>query len=266
MFKNREFIKVYAAGLTLGLLGGIFIYLNQPVKWEAKALVGLAKTYQPLKIDVSQTQSQAPSGFDIIEGMPIVLERLRSPSFLATAAKRDADNKVLDSLNNGNCSCVNAKPLKNNEALIISIAGESSELSKNSLSAVVAELKYRHSILLEKYKDGVEAKALVKDQEADALSSELIALTNRIRTEKTNMNQAIKDGMLVMIMEASLEKKLNKSIQIRDLTSTFSIRQTELLEPIWVTKKILFSSLLSASMFGMLSGLFLSLCWLRLRA
>ncbi|MDO9399234.1 MAG: hypothetical protein Q7T79_00895 [bacterium] len=250
--------KVYVAGAVLGLLLGVLLYAFQPVRWEAQALVRLAQT------STSQ-QNQITSEFNAIEDVPVVIERLKSRSFMSEVIKRAKTDGVADILNQDKCNCVTIKLIKNNDALIISVVGSTSELAKISADAIVEELKFKHSVMLDEYKSGIEHKALDVDRETEALSKNIAILADSMQSgkDKADDAQAVSKGILIMTMQTDLEKKRSQSTELRDLMSSFHSRGTELLEPIFVKDKRLFSSLARACLFGTLSGVFLSVLWVR---
>ena len=250
--------KVYLAGAVLGLLFSVLLYAIQPVRWEAQALVRLAQT-------ATSQQNQVTSEFNAIEDVPVVIERLKSRSFMSEVVKRAKTDGVADILNPDKCNCVTIKLIKNNDAIIISVIGNTSELAKISADAVVEELKSKHNVMLDDYKRGIEIKVLALDRETELLSKNisLLADSMKISKDKTDDTQAVSKGILIMTMQVDLEKKRNQLIELRDLTSSFNSRGTELLEPIFVREKSLFSSLWRAGLFGTLLGIFLSVLWVR---
>jgi flagellar biosynthesis regulator FlaF len=234
------------------------LYAIQPVQWEAQALVRLAQT-------AASQQNQIISEFNAIEDVPVVIERLKSRSFMSEVIKRAKTDGVADILNQDKCNCVTIKLIKNNDALIISVVGITPELAKISADAVVEELKFKHSVMLDEYKSGIEHKALAVDRETEALSKNIAVLADSMRTgkDKADDAQAVSKGILIMTMQTDLEKKRSQSTELRDLMSSFHSRGTELLEPIFVKDKRIFSSLVRACLFGTLSGVFLSVLWVR---
>jgi len=246
--------KVYLAGAVLGLLFSVLLYATQAVRWEAQALVRLA-----------QTSTSQQSEFKAIEDVPVVIERLKSRSFMSEVIKRAKTDGVADILNQDKCNCLTIKLIKNNDALIISVLGSAPELAKISTDAVVEELKFKHSILLDNYKSGIEHKALALDRETEALSKNIAVLAESMQMSKDKADdaQAVSKGILIMTMQTDLERKRSQSTELRDLISSFHSRGTELLEPIFVREKRLFSSLWRACLFGTLLGVFFSVLWVR---
>jgi len=258
MFNMERSTKVYLAGAVLGLLFGVLLYSTQAVRWEAQALVRLAQT-------ATGQQNQITSEFNAVEDVPVVIERLKSRSFMSEVVKRAKTDGVADILNQDKCNCLTIKLIKNNDALIISVVGNTPELAKISADAVVEELKFKHSILLDNYKSGIEHKALALDRETEALSKNIAVLAESMQMSKDKADdaQAVSKGILIMTMQADLEKKRSQSVGLRDLMSSFYSRGTELLEPIFVREKRLFSSLWRACLFGTLLGVFFSVLWVR---
>ncbi|PPK74144.1 hypothetical protein B0F87_11175 [Methylobacter tundripaludum] len=254
MFNMERSTKVYLTGAVLGLLFSVLLYATQAVRWEAQALVRLA-----------QTSTSQQSEFKAIEDVPVVIERLKSRSFMSEVIKRAKTDGVADILNQDKCNCLTIKLIKNNDALIISVLGSAPELAKISTDAVVEELKFKHSILLDNYKSGIEHKALALDRETEALSKNIAVLAESMQMSKDKADdaQAVSKGILIMTMQTDLEKKRSQSTELRDLISSFHSRGTELLEPIFVREKRLFSSLWRACLFGTLLGVFFSVLWVR---
>jgi len=96
MFNMERSTKVYLAGAVLGLLFSVLLYATQPVRWEAQALVRLA-----------QTSTSQQSEFKAIEDVPVVIERLKSRSFMSEVIKRAKTDGVADILNQDKCNCLN---------------------------------------------------------------------------------------------------------------------------------------------------------------
>jgi len=216
-------------------------------------------------VRLAQTSTSQQSEFKAIEDVPVVIERLKSRSFMSEVIKRAKTDGVADILNQDKCNCLTIKLIKNNDALIISVLGSAPELAKISTDAVVEELKFKHSILLDNYKSGIEHKALALDRETEALSKNIAVLAESMQMSKDKADdaQAVSKGILIMTMQTDLERKRSQSTELRDLISSFHSRGTELLEPIFVREKRLFSSLWRACLFGTLLGVFFSVLWVR---
>ena len=196
------------------MLFGVLTYVVQPVRWEAHALVRLA-SYQT-SISTS-----------MLESAPIVIERLRTPSFLVAATERAKSNHVKISQDYDKCKCVQAKLVGYKDdlsVLMITVDSNDPASSLGAADSVVKQLQFKHKELLDQYK--VEASRVVH------LQRNIDCINNKIP---------------------------------QNIIADFNLINTRLLEPIFVEEHRLFSSLLKALLFGSVLGIFLSVVWMRFK-
>lgn len=252
MFNLQHSTKIYLAGAVLGLLSSLLLYAIQPVRWEAQALVLVR-------------MAQVSYEVETIDAIPIVMERFKSPSFRLAVTKRTKMDGVADIVNEDKCNCLSIKPIKNSGALIISVVGRTPELAKATADAVVDELKFKHSEMFGYYNDRVEYKILNLEREIESLSAGISLLTVSMKTNQNKAAQTedVSKVVLIMNMQADLERRKVQAAELRDSISGFNSRGTQLLEPVFVKDKRLFSSLWRVCLFGALLGAFFSVLWVR---
>lgn len=235
----------YLIGAVLGLLIGAILYFVQPIKWKGQALVKLGQ--------ISQNQNQNQNQ-DFIEPFETVMERLKSRSFIQSVAERAKKVEIVKLLSPDEDAGMAIKSTRNGDTLIITVKGGSTELVRDSLDALVTELIFKHDAIANAYQADI-LKELTK------LDDEQVALSKRLGM--VAKSHALETGLNVIIMQHALDYKLNRSTQLRGSISSANIHPTTLIENVSVTEKRMFSSLWRACLFGLLTGTFLSVIWIR---
>ena len=234
-------MRAYIAGVVLGLLVGVVLYFVQPVQWKGQALVRIGQ--------ITQNQNQSS-----IEPLPNLIERIKSRSFVLAVAKRAKNSEIEELLDIDKRSGLTVKPVKNSDALIITVIGSSAELVQNSIDSVVAEIISKHDAILDVYQADIRKELSRLDFEIDVLSKRLATILD------------IKDlavGFEVITIQYYLDYKMNRASGLRESISSANIRPTSLIEATSISEKRVFSKLWRACLFGTLAGVFLSVLWVR---
>lgn len=243
MLRTLKFIKNYLIGILLGMLFGVLTYVVQPVRWEAHALVRLA-SYQT----------------SILETAPIVIERLKTPSFLVAATERAKSNHVKISKDYDKCKCVQAKLVGYKDdmsVLMITVDSNDPASSLGAVDSVVKQLQFKHKELLDQNKVEVENGVALIQRNIDSINSKLKLIKDQ---------PALSDSrsILMELMQTRFAAE-NRLYTHQNFPSNFNVLNTRLLEPIFVEEHRLFSSLLRALLFGSILGVFLSVVWMRFK-
>lgn len=219
MWRTLKFIKNYLIGILLGMLFGVLTYIVQPVRWEAHALLKLAH--------YSTLTSPSPSSF-ILESAPIVIERLKTPSFLVAATERAKSNHVKISQDYDKCKCVQARLIGYKDdlsVLMITVDSNDPASSLGAVDSVVKQLQFKHQELLDQFK--------------------------------------AESNSWAVLFQRNIDSTNNKILQ--NVIADYNITNTRLIEPVYVEEHRLFSSLLKALLFGSVLGIFLSVVWMRFK-
>jgi hypothetical protein len=259
MLNVEKRMTKYLIGVVLGLLIGVVLYFFQPVQWKGQALVRIGQITQ------SQSQSQSQSSSSI-EPLTTVVERLKSRSFVQAVAERGKRNEIVAMLNVEEKAGMTIKPTRNSDSLVITVVGNSSELVRASIEAVVVELISKHDAILNAYKTDIQKELSRLDAEVDILSKHIAIMSDGAMSGsscKPSEGKGVIAGFSIMTLESQLEYKLNRSSLLREAISSANIRRTSLIEPTSISEQRIFSSLLRPCLFGALLGIFLSALWVR---
>lgn len=103
------------------------------------------------------------------------------------------------------------------------------------------------------------------DFKIDVLSKRLATIldSNAVNRGKSVEERKFAFGFEVIELQHNLDYKLNRASVLRESISSTNIRPTSLIEPTFVSEKRVFSKLWRACLFGTLSGVFLSVLWVR---
>jgi hypothetical protein len=258
MFNIKKRMRDYIVGVVLGLLAGAVLYFVQPVQWKGQALVRIGQISQ------NQNQNQNQNIYSI-EPLPTLVERLKSRSFVLAVAKRAKNSEIGELLDIDKRSGLTVKPVKNSDSLIITVIGGSAELVQDSIDSVVAELISKHDAILDAYQADIRKELSRLDFEIDVLSKRLATIldSNVVDRGKSVEERNFAFGFEVIELQHNLDYKLNRASVLRESISSANIRPTSLIEPTFVSEKRVFSKLWRACLFGTLSGVFLSVLWVR---
>jgi hypothetical protein len=127
-------LKKIAAGMIAGVTVGLIVYALQPSRWEGSVLVQLGH----------------------IEGQPIeeatvVLERLKSKSFVRAVVEKSGRNDLADVLGIDGDGGLTAKLVRNSDALSISVIAPTRDLAQVSIDSAASTLFDRHRAILDSY-------------------------------------------------------------------------------------------------------------------
>lgn len=258
MFNVKIRMKKYLIGAVLGLLVGAILYFVQPVKWKAQALVRIGQ--------ISQNQNQNQNTYSI-EPLSVVVERLKSSSFILAVAERAKRSEIGELLDIDKGSGLTVKPVKTSDALIITVVGSSAELVQASIDSVVAELISKHAAILDAYQSDTRKELSRLDFETGALAKRMATRFDSkvVASGKSAKERGLASGFEIIEIQHDLEYKLNRSSLLRESISSVNIRPTSLIEPPSISEKRTLSSLWRACLFGALLGVFLSVLWVRLK-
>ena len=249
---NIKKMRGYIVGVVLGLLVGLALYYVQPVQWKGLVLVRIGQT--------SQNQN-----INSIEPLPTLVERLKSHSFALAAAKRANNNDIGELLDVDKGSGLTVKPVKNSDSVIITVIGGSAEMVQASIDSIVAELIYKHDAILDAYQVDIRKELSRLDFEIDALSKRMATIVDSkvVASGKPAEERGLVVGFEVIEIQHDLDYKLDRASLLRESISSANIRPTSLLEQPSLTEQRIFSKLWRACLFGALSGVFLSVLWVR---
>ena len=256
---NIKKMRGYIVGVVLGILSGAVLYFVQPIQWEGKALVriGVSKSQ-----GLNQNQNQNPYS---IEPQSTVIERLKTHSFVLAAAKRAKNSAIGKLLDVDKGSELTVKPVKNSDALIITVVAASAELVQASIDSIVAELISKHDAILDAYQVDIRKELSRLDFEIDVLSKRMATILDSkvLASGKPAEERGLTVGFEAIAIQHDLDYKLNRASVLRESISSANIRPTSLIEPTFISEKRVFSKLWRACLFGTLSGVFLSVLWVR---
>ena len=245
MYKAKKRFGGLIFGVVVGFLLGAVAYFVQPIHWKGQALVALVRIGQ---------MSPSQSNFSSIEPMTTAIDRLRSNSFVQGVAKRAKKSEVAALLNVDEEDGMAIKQTRNGDSLVITIVGNSSELVKTSIDAVVAELIFKHEVLLNDYERDIRKELLTLDVEVNAIYKRMEAASER---------SGMATGFTILASQNILEEKLKRASLLRESISSANIRPTSLLEPTSISERQIFSSLWRTCLLGALLGVVLSEVWVR---
>ena len=235
-------LGTYVFGAVLGLLAGALLYFVQPVKWKGQVLVRVGQISQSL---------------NSIEPFPVVVERLKSRSFIQDVAEKAKRDEISTLLNVDEDAGMNIKPIRNSDSLEIIVVGGSAELVRAAIEGVVAEIVFKHNTILESYRANSRKELARLDSEIDVLSKRMA-----VTAVKPSEGREVVAWLLIMVTQTALEFKLNQASSLREAMSA-NIRPTSAIEPPSISERRIFSSIWRACLLGALSGIFLSAIWIR---
>ena len=207
-------------------------FYMQPVRWRAEGYIRLG-----------QTQSGYP-----IEATAVTMERIKAKSFIKSVAERAKNVEIEALLRSDKDAGLTTKSPRTTDLLVLTIVGNSSKLVRNSMEALVLEIVTRHDDMLNSYSTDIR-------KELAGLDSDIFELSKRQRTSADNVLKDIPfDLALRLSASQSLEVKSARAFKLREILSGANIRQTALLEPIFVEEFPLIQSLRIACIFGLLIG------------
>lgn len=247
MHITNRIIGKYLVGAALGFFAGVIAYYYQPVQWKGQVLIKVGQ--------ISQNHYSVP-----LEPLTTVVERLKSRSFIKSAAERANREEIKTLLNSDEGAGMSIRPVRNGDAIEIVVVAGSSGLVQNSLDAVVAELKFKHDTLLNDMLADSSRELMRLDSEIDLLSKRLLAATERPHQGGRTMA-----GLLVIAIQGALEKKMNQASVLRESVSSFNIRPTSQMESVSVTERHLISSLWRICLAGALIGVIFTALLIRLK-
>jgi len=245
-------MKKYLIGGMLGLSVGAILYLIQPVEWKAQALVRIGQ--------ISQNQNQNTSS---VEPLTVVIERLKSKSFISAVGERTKINL----LDGDKVAGLTVKPIRNSDSIIITVVGGSAELVKASINGIVTELISKHDAILEAYQSDVRKELSRLDFEISVLAKRMATdVDGRVVASGKHANEiGFHTGFEMIGIQHELDYKLNRSSLLRESISSVNLRPTSLIEAPSISEQHIFSKLWQACLFGTFLGMFLSMLWVRLK-
>lgn len=239
MFNKSPILKKYLIGALLGLLVAVLLHYVAPRKFTAEALIQIGVNSENVDIE-------APG---------VIMERLKSSHFVSAVAKRANQVEIIKFLDIKRGADYMVKPIKDSNALIIKIVGDSEEFVRTTMDAVVEEIISVHADIL--YKNNLPIRSeLLKSEAILADLNKRIATIDAADAGKQN---ALSVTMQLMELQRLKELVRNNSSDIA--LRQFAARNTSLVYPISVLEKNIFNPLWRASLFGALFGIFVIFLW-----
>ena len=239
MFNKSPILKKYLIGALLGLLVAVLLHYVAPRKFTAEALIQIGVNSENVGI----------------EGPGVIMERLKSSHFVSAVAKRANQVEIIKFLDIKRGADYTVKPIKDSNALIIKIVGDSEEFVRTTMDAVVEEIISVHADIL--YKNNLPIRSeLLKSEAILADLNKRIATIDAADAGKQN---ALSVTMQLMELQRLKELVRNNSSDIA--LRQFAARNTSLVYPISVLEKNIFNPLWRASLFGALFGIFVIFLW-----
>lgn len=254
MFNLKKNMGKYLIGSALGLLAGAILYSIQPVPWRGQALVRIGQ--------ISQNQN-----INFVEPSTTVIERLKSRSFIQSVAERAKRKEIVALLDVEEGAGLTVKPTKIGDFLVITVTGDSAELVRVSIEAIVEELVSKHNVIINVYQADIRKELSKLDLEVGVLSKRLTKMLDGqvVVSPKLGEEKGFVTGFGVIATQRDLEFKLNRSSLLRESISSSNIRPTSLIEPASVSERRLFPSLWRTCLLGTLLGIVFSAIWIRLK-
>ena len=249
-------MKKYAIGVVLGVLVGVLLYYALPIHWEGEALI--------------RTGKNSP-GYPI-ENMSIITERLKSHFFVRSVGQRANNNEIIELLDIDKGSALSFKPIKGNEVSVIKVTAYSPTLAQISIEAVVAELIAQHNELQTVYQANLYRQIAELESEINSMTKRYDLSMDKliINTDKTSSTKEL--ATLLMFIENKnnlnnqinlLEIKKERLSRLLQLVDPGIVNKTELLGPVSISEKRIFSKLWRACLFGSLGGILFIAIWVR---
>lgn len=234
MFNKSPILKKYLIGALLGLLVVVLLHYVAPRKFTAEALIQVGVNSENVGIE-------APG---------VIMERLKSSHFVSAVAKRANQVEIIKFLDIKRGADYTVKPIKDSNALIIKIVGDSEEFVRTTMDAVVEEIISVHADIL--YKNNSLTRSYLLKNEA-----RLTDLNKRIAA--IDAADAGKQDASRVTMQL-IRELIHNNFSDRALRQ-FAERNTSLVYPISVLEKNIFNPLWRASLFGALFGVFVIFLW-----
>jgi hypothetical protein len=255
-------MKKYLIASLLGLLFGAVFYAIQPVRWESQALVRIGQMVQTVAQGGVGAQSNA------IEPLALVIERLKSPSFVQAVASRAKNNEIATLLNVNESAGLTVKNIKNSDALLIKITGASSGIVQSAMDAVTAELIARHNNILTAGKVDVLSEISSLNAEIDTLSKRLASPAEGVSAKDRLMpteGESLAARFAIIEMQHEQSAKIERVRTLNQSVSSLNMRPTMLVEPVAVLEKRMINRQWRSCLFGMFLGIFLCMVWVKLK-
>lgn len=239
MFNKSPILKKYLIGALLGLLVAVLLHYVAPRKFTAEALIQVGVNSENVGIE-------APG---------VIMERLKSSHFVSAVAKRANQVEIIKFLDIKRGADYTVKPIKDSNALIIKIVGDSEEFVRTTMDAVVEEIISVHADILYKSNSLTRSDLLKNEARLTDLNKRIAAIDAADAGKQDELRV-----MMQLIELQRIRELIHNNSSDRALRQ-FAERNTSLVYPISVLEKNIFNPLWRASLFGALFGVFVIFLW-----
>ncbi|WNV05399.1 hypothetical protein RP726_03050 [Candidatus Methylospira mobilis] len=254
-------MNAYLIGVIVGGLIGVVLYFIQPVRWEGQALVKLGS----LLVKGSQkTTSSIGLENSSIEEMQVVIERLKSPSFVQTVVKKLENNRASELIYNKGGLGFKTRSIRNSDSLVIGLTGDSPDIVRSALGAIVEELLSIHEGIYSEAVNSIQSEIAGLETEVGLISRRLNILIDGGASEGENSvnDKSRVSGFAVLIMLHDLDIKNDQLRTLREHISILYSKSTRLAQPISISEWRMFNNIWHACVIGVFFGVFVSFIWL----
>ena len=257
--------SAYFIGVIVGGLIGVVLYFIQPVRWEGQALVKLGS----LLVKGSQkTTSLIGLENSSIEEMQVVIERLKSPSFVQPVVQKLENNRASELIYNNGSVGFKTRSIRNSDSLVIGLTGDSPDDVRSALSAIVVELLSVHEVIYSEAVNSIKSEIAVLENEVGLISRRLNILIDggASEGESSLSDKSRVSGFAVLIMLHDLDIKNDQLRTLREHISILYSKPTRLAQPISISEWRMFNSIWHACVIGVFLGILVSFIWLLWKA
>ncbi|QFY41378.1 hypothetical protein F6R98_01025 [Candidatus Methylospira mobilis] len=259
---NNKIAK-YVISALLGTLIGSVAYFVQPVRWEGQALIKVGSVL----VKGSQKTTSITVGLEnaSIEEMQVVIERLKSPSFVQAVVKKLENEKAAELIYSKGDLGFKTRSIRNSDALVITLNGTSPALVRSALDAVVGELLYVHGNIFSEDVSSIQREITALESEIDMISRRLdtIINANAHKGENPDDEKNLIAGLATVVILHDMDVKSDHLRALRENISSLNSKPTRLAQPVSVMEWRMFKQLWQACIIGAFLGAFLSFIWAR---